>query len=336
MTFKIVTTFISKIIKIKIIVVLLIAGSSCAQRFKDDKREFYHYKQKLYLKALKQGYGTETIEKSFALITYTKSHVKNDKKQFTRKRTFTQYYKNAVNNLRLGKARKNLIANQLILNKVEKEFKVPRQYIVALWGIETGFGTRMGNFYTVNSLVNLAYDGRRKELFENEFFSSLDIIDQNGISPRKLKSSWAGAIGQCQFMPSTYLSYAVDYDGDGTEDIWETKADVFASMANYLSKIGWNNKTPYGYELKNNSLLQADLDAKKGKKIKLAKLVEKYDLKQIKNRTFSEYELEQNVGVIGYDKRIFITFDNFDVIKKWNYSNYFALTIGIFAEKIKT
>ena len=326
---------ISQLIRLKIIAILLVALCSCGHRFKDEKRQFYHYKQKLYLKALKQGYDPDTIEKSFALISYTKKHVANDKKQFTRKRTFTEYYKNAVNNLRIRKANRNFKANKLLLEKIQEEYKMSPNYIVALWGIETDFGDRMGNFYTVNSLANLAFDGRRRELFENEFFSSLDILDQNKMNPKKLKSSWAGAIGQCQFMPSTYLSYAVDYDNDGLENIWSSKKDVFASMANYLTRIGWNYNIPYGYEIKPQSDLIELAADKKNKKYELSKLVEKYQIKKLKNGNFSDYELKQEVGVISYDNRLFITFSNFDVIKEWNRSNYFALTVGILAEKIK-
>ncbi len=107
-----------------------------------------------------------------------------------------------------------------------------------------------GDFNVINSLANLSFNKRRRELFLNEFFAAIKIINDNNINAKKLKGSWAGAIGQCQFLPSTYLKYGYDFDNDGMVDIWRNKSDIFASIANYLKSIGWDNKINWGYEIK--------------------------------------------------------------------------------------
>jgi len=309
--------------------------NNCSPNFTDEKRNFYSYKQKLYLKALKKDYPTDVIEKSFNIVKYSKKHVKKDRKQFSKKSSFNQYYNLHINQHKINKGRKKLKRYRSLLTEIEEKYQIPSQYIVALWGIESDFGNMMGNNYMVNSLANLAYEGRRREFFESEFFASLEIINKNNFQPKKLKSSWAGAVGQCQFMPSTYLNYAVDYNNNGKIDIWHDKADIFASTANYLAKINFNNKLPFGYEIKSNNELISYAKKNKDKKIPLEKLVKKFKIEKINNSNFSEYELKEKIEILSYDGRIFVNFQNFDVIKKWNNSNYFALTVGLFADAIK-
>ncbi|MDA9231515.1 lytic murein transglycosylase, partial [Rickettsiales bacterium] len=178
-----------------------------------------------------KNYEQDFIDEVFLNIYYSKEYIEEDKKQF-RSQTFTQYYKNAINNRRIRKAKAKINKNNVILNKVESKFQVPKEYIVALWAIETDFGSLKGDFNVINSLANLSFNKRRRELFLNEFFAAIKIINDNNMNAKKLKGSWAGAIGQCQFLPSTYLKYGYDFDNDGMVDIWRNKSDIFASIAN--------------------------------------------------------------------------------------------------------
>jgi membrane-bound lytic murein transglycosylase B len=127
---------------------------------------------------------------------------------------------------------------------------VQPRFIVALWGIETNFGQNQGGFSVVQALATLAYEGRRSAYFRGELFNALRILDADHIKPAAMIGSWAGAMGQSQFMPSSFLKFAVDYDGDGKRDIWNTRADVFASAANYLKKSGWRDDQTWGREVK--------------------------------------------------------------------------------------
>jgi membrane-bound lytic murein transglycosylase B len=324
----------NKIAKIIFFTALIILAN-CKLSFDDEKRNFYLYKQKLYVKALKDGYSPDIIEKTFNIIKYSKKHIAKDRKQFTQRLNFNQYYNLHINEHKIKKAKKKFTKYNDILLEIATTYKISPEYIIALWGIESDFGNITGNNYMVNSLVNLAFEGRRREFFEKEFFASLEIISMNKFNPKKLKSSWAGAIGQCQFMPSTYLNYAIDFDNDNIRDIWDNENDVFASIANYLSKIGFNNELPFGYEIKATDDLLKFATKNKNKKFILNKLNKKYIIEKIDDSNFSEYELKEKVEIITYNNRIFINFNNFNVLKKWNNSNYFALTVGIFAEKIK-
>ena len=293
---------------------------------------FLQWKDYLYNKALDKGYNRYFLQELFNNINFSKQTLIQDKKQF-KKQSFTQYYHNAVNNLRIKKARKKLKKYYQLLDKIESQYQVPKSYIIALWAVESNFGAGMGDFNIINSLANLAYEGRRRKFFEREFFAALDILVQENITIKKFKGSWAGAMGQCQFMPTTYLEYAVDYNNDGKKDIWHNKADIFASIANYLHKYKWQIDIPWGYEVSADKKLSHLVN---DKPYRLSYLVQEYNLIKLnhKEKKFSKVELEANVNIINYDNRYFMVFNNFAVIKKWNNSSYFALTIGLLAEQI--
>ena len=294
------------------------------------KLPFNEWKGILYKEAQKKGFETELLDNVFDLIKQSKSHITYDAKQF-KKQSFAEYYNNAVNNLRIKKAKYRINKYDNILTSIENKYLVPKEYIVALWAVESDFGSGLGNYFVVNSLANLAYEGRREALFKKEFFVSLEILSSENISPKNFKGSWAGAIGQCQFLPSTCQNYAVDFNNDGKKDIWNDKEDVLASIANYLSALKWDIKLPWGYEITANVTLK-ELSNKQT--YNLSSIIEKYGIKKLGKGNFTEYELKKNVEILNYDKRFFITFKNFDVIKTWNNSSYFALTIGLLANKI--
>ena len=151
-----------------------------------------------------------------------------------------------VTGKRTEDGRKQFAANRALLKKIGKKYGVQPRFILALWAIETNYGKNTGGFQIVDALATLAYDGRRAGFFRNELIDALKILGQEHMPAADLKGSWAGALGQCQFMPDSYLKYAVDYDGDGKRDIWNTKADVFASIANYLKSSGWNDSVGWG------------------------------------------------------------------------------------------
>ena len=190
-------------------------------------------------RALYSGISHATLNAAFK-NTYPLPKVINlDRKQPEHVQTKEEYLAKVINDVRIEKGRALLVENQLLLNNIAAQTGVEPEYIVALWGLESGYGENTGNYSTINALATLAYEGRRREFFENELLSALLIIDQGNISAEKMKGSWAGAMGQCQFMPSSFLAYAVDYDRDGRTDIWGNRQDILASIANYLSRVGW-------------------------------------------------------------------------------------------------
>ncbi len=311
---------------------LTLSLNSFANSEVKDNDSFNDWVLELKKIAKDKNYQENLTDQIFSNIFYSKEYLEQDKRQFE-PQTFDQYYQNAINKRRIRKAKVKIHQNHDILIKIEDQFQVPKEYIVSLWAVETDFGRLKGKFNVINSLANLSFDKRRRELFLKEFFAAIDIIKNNNINPEDLRGSWAGAIGQCQFLPSTYLKYGYDFDNDGKIDIWRNKSDIFASIANYLKSIGWNNKARWGYEIRNNKELKESINFKQ--KYTLQYLFDKYKINKKINTKFSDHELSSQVSVIKQEDKLFITFDNFDLIKEWNNSTYFALTIGLLSDLVK-
>lgn len=216
------------------------AASEPEQQIQLNDQEFKAWLVGFKQRAILSGISKQTLDVSFANVELNERVVTLDKKQPEKSKiTKEEYIANVINNARIIKAQKLLDENRDVLNKISARTGVEPQFIIALWGLESGFGANTGKFSIINSLSTLAYEGRRREFFEKELIAALKIIDQGHITADAMIGSWAGAMGQCQFMPSSFLNYAVDYDGDGRKDIWGTKEDVFASIANYLKTEGW-------------------------------------------------------------------------------------------------
>lgn len=204
-----------------------------------DNAAFNKWLEDFKKRAISSGISKETVKTSLKLVEPVEKVVSYDKKQPEVKRTKEEYLANVINNARIEKGRQMMQDNAELLSNISRTYGVEPEFIVALWGLETSYGKNTGNFNILNSLATLAYEGRRRDFFESELISALLIIDQGHIKASDMRGSWAGAMGQCQFMPSSFLAYAVDYDRDGKTDIWTDKDDVLASIANYLNTVGW-------------------------------------------------------------------------------------------------
>jgi len=221
--------------------------------------EFANYIKNILIEAKEEHNLKEsTLDNAKNDIVLIEKVIYHDKNQPERKKiSVDDYIKKAVPEWKIKQANELYIQHKELLTKIGSEYKVQPRFILALWGIETNFGTYLGNYNLLASLSTLAFDGRRESLFKKELFSLLIMLDKGMVQQDQLYGSWAGAMGQVQFMPSTFLSYAVDYEKKGYIDLWTNQSDVFASAANYLKSIGWNDKYTWGREV---SLYQ-DLDA---------------------------------------------------------------------------
>jgi membrane-bound lytic murein transglycosylase B len=199
--------------------------------------------------ALAQGVRPGTVDLAFRYIQFLPKVVELDQRQPDRTLTFADFITKVVNPQRIEDARRNLAENLGLLQRVQQRFGVQPRFIVALWGVESDFGKTQGSYSVPAALATLAYEGRRGPMFRSEAITSLKIIDQGHIRADNMLGSWAGAMGQCQFMPSTFLSYAVDFDGDGRRDIWNNRGDVLGSIANYLARLGWRGSESWGREV---------------------------------------------------------------------------------------
>ena len=197
-------------------------------------------------RATAQGLSPQFLNNALAGTQYLQRVIDLDQKQPEHKQTFAQYRKNIVSDKRINDGRDRLSEYWPLLNEISVSFGVPPQYIVALWGIETNYGRITGGFDILSSLATLAYEGRRAAFFEKELINALKIQASGHSGTDHLTGSWAGAMGQSQFMPSSYMKYAVDFDGDGKANIWSSMPDIFASIANYLRTEGWNRDVRWG------------------------------------------------------------------------------------------
>ena len=283
--------------------------------------------------AAAQGISQATLSAALDNARSVPRAIELDRKQPENKITFAQYKKNVVNQQRINEGRALLAAHRDVLSKIENMYGVQPQYIVALWGIETNFGSNTGGFKVVDSLATLAWEGRRAEFFRGELMNALKIIDEGHISAAEMKGSWAGAMGQCQFMPSSFLNFAVDADGDGHKDIWNSKKDVFASTANYLSKSGWRHGERWGRRV----ALPANFNpALIGPKIQ--KPISQWAAMGVRNPDGGALPADDFMASIvapdGPRGPAYIVYNNYQVVMKWNRSTYFATSVGLLADAI--
>ncbi|HEX9909767.1 MAG TPA: lytic murein transglycosylase, partial [Desulfatiglandales bacterium] len=199
--------------------------------------------------AAAKGISQATLQSALSGVQYLPKVIELQKNQPEFKFTVEEYLIRVASESRALRGREVLAEHQALLNRISERYGVPSQYLVALWGIETDFGRLTGGFPVIDAVATLAFGGSRSDFFRSELLYALRIIDRGHISPDKMVGSWAGATGQLQFMPSTFYSYAVDYNGDGRMDIWNNLEDIFASAANYLSRSGWVRDQPWGWEV---------------------------------------------------------------------------------------
>ncbi|BBW93746.1 murein transglycosylase [Pseudoalteromonas sp. PS1M3] len=309
--------------------------------------EFKDYLVNLKEEAIAKGYETSLIDSAFATATYKEKVVSADKNQPEVKETLETYLPKRVPQWKIDRARKLYAENKDILEQVAKEFGVQARFIVALWGLESNFGTIQGGHNVISSLVTLAFDGRREALYKRQLWAALDILKSGHITLDKFKGSWAGAMGQTQFMPTSFNAYAIDYNNDGRKDIWTTKEDAFASIANYLKQEGWNDSLTWGRQV----MLPDNFDNKyilvRGTKTRKQWLEYWND----SERSLNEWQalgvrrvdgtalpnVDVRAALVMPDDingRMFLAYDNYKVLMHWNRSYYFATSVGYLSDRI--
>lgn len=282
--------------------------------------------------ALGEGISAELFDEAFADIREPSRQVKSlARSQPEHRLTFTKYLNTRADNYRIAMGKKNYSKNKVILDEVAAHFGVDPCFIVSFWGMETSYGTYMGNFPVIKSLATLAYDSNRPDFFRKQLFLALHIVNDGHVSLRHFKGEWAGASGQPQFLPSSWVEYAVDYDGDGRKDIWESKPDVFASIANYMKKNGWQTGQPWAIRVKLPARFDYTLEGKT-----IVKPVSEWNalgVRTEKGEPLPYQDLEASI-VQPHGGPVFLAFPNYKMILRYNNSIYYAGAIGYMADKI--
>ena len=309
--------------------------------------EFQTYLSDLKQEAIAKGYDSKLIDDAFATASYKEKVVSADKNQPEVKETLETYLPKRVPQWKIDRARKLYAENKDVLEQVSKEFGVQARFIVALWGLESNFGTIQGGHNVISSLVTLAFDGRREALYKRQLWAALDILKSGHITLDKFKGSWAGAMGQTQFMPTSFNAYAVDYNNDGRKDIWTTKEDAFASIANYLKQEGWNDSLTWGRQVKLPENFDSKYVLKRGTKTRKQWLEYWND----SERSLADWQalgvrkadgsdlpnVDVRAALVMPDdinRRMYLAYDNYKVFMHWNRSYYFATSVGYLSDRI--
>ena len=291
-------------------------------------------------RAIAQGVSKETADNALKNAKFLERIVALDRKQPEFFEKTYEYLDKRVDEKRIQAAKNLLNENSALLEKVNTKFKVDKEILVALWGIETNFGVNKGKVDIISALSTLSFDTRRPEYFEKELIILLKLIDNKTIKYESLYGSWAGAIGNFQFMPSTIQKYGINFDEVADIDLINSFQDSLASAANYLKTIGWNEKDKWGFEIKiertfDNNLINTDSRNLKNK-ISVAQL-KSLGFKNKNGTEISSTDKKEGwlIRPDGDDGPIYIVFDNFLRLLEWNRSLRFAITVGTLSDKIK-
>jgi len=279
--------------------------------------------------AIAQGIRATTVDLALGQTEYLPHVIELDRAQPEHTMTFAGFIEKIVTPQKTADGRAALSENWPLLMRVHQRFNVQPRFIVALWAVESNFGKVMGNYKVVSSLATLAYDGRRSEVFRPELIAALRIIDQGNIRPDAMVGSWAGAMGQCQFMPTTFLNFAVDFDGNGKRDIWGDRADVLGSIANYLAQLGWHGSESWGRLV----VLPANFDARLAG-LDMRRTTAEWSRLGVRAADASPLPALQASLVLpdGAGGPALLVYDNFRAIMKWNKSTFFAGAVGLLAD----
>jgi len=316
-----------------LILSLLLIFSSISKS--DEKFSTWLENYKKY--AINQGISKKTVNEAFKNTKLLKRIISYDRNQPEFIEKTDVYIGKRVNKQKVIYAKKLIKSNEEILAKVEKKYKVPKNYIVALWGVETVFGKYKGKVDIISALATLSYDKRRSKYFSNELIILLKLIDKKIVSISDLKGSWAGAHGNFQFMPSSIKNYAIDYNRDGKIDLYTSLEDSFASAANYLKKIGWD-KNPWGLKVKLTKEINKKhftFDARKLSDSKKIKDWIKMGIILPDNYKINLNTKAKLVKPDGENSDVYMVFNNYEKILHWNRSLRFALAVCTLKDKFK-
>ena len=330
-------SFFSKIITLLFLFKVLIFNSVFAVTLDTDFETWLtSYKKN----ALKKGISQKTIDVAFKNVKFLEQVIKYDRKQPEFFEDTVTYVSKRATDSKAKKAEELLKKNTHLFSEVENKFKVEKEILLALWGIETHFGKHVGKMDIISSLATLSYDKRRRDFFSSQLLTLLRLIDKKLIDPSKLYGSWAGAYGNFQFMPSSISRYAIDYDGNNKIELKISLADSLASAANYINKIGWEKGQPCFYRVKLTKKVKKKYINLSARKISHKLKISKWKSKGVVNFDGSELKTNLKAALILPDGKpetpTYLVFDNYEKILKWNRSLRFGISVCTLAGMIKT
>jgi membrane-bound lytic murein transglycosylase B len=284
-------------------------------------------------KALEAGVNAQTAKGVLGNAKHLEKILSYDRNQPEFVQTFTGYFSKRVTDWRINKGREKLAKHEVFLKNLTHEYGVPAPYLVAFWGLETNFGTYKGKMPIIDSLATLACDQRRSEYFSGELIQALLLMDREKLNVDDMLGSWAGAMGHTQFMPTAYMLYARDGDKDGKIDLWNSELDALASAANFLNHLGWNSGFKWGREVGLPESFDYQLAGKDS--TQTLAFWTKQGVNRASGKDLGIADIQASLLVpAGYQGPAFLVYKNFDVILRWNNSEYYGIAVGHLADRI--
>jgi membrane-bound lytic murein transglycosylase B len=293
--------------------------------------------------AVTRGIRGEVIERALTGIEPVSQILERDRTQAEFALDLDDYLKRRLTRKFVRTAQTMSARHRALAAKVSAKYGVPPRFLISVWGLESNFGRFPGVRPTVPTLATLAYDSRRGPLFRNELFHALEIVDRGDIALEQLKGSWAGALGQPQFMPSSYLLYAQDFDGDGRRDIWTSRADVFASIAYFLQQHGWTARETWGREVKLTPAVREAVDAlpRRAEGCRALRVMteaqplstwRELGVRTAANRPIPSGDMPASIVVAG--SRTFLVYRNYEALLGYNCAHSYALSVALLADRL--
>lgn len=279
------------------------------------------------------GISEATLDATLSDVAPLARVIELDRRQPEFTQTFWAYLDKRIDTRRVERGRALLGEHHTLLQAVRARYGVQPRFLVAFWALESNFGDYTGGFSVIDALATLAFDERRGAFFRTQLMDALRIVEDGDIAPKAMQGSWAGAMGQVQFIPSTFLRHAVDFDGDGRRDLWRSLPDIFASAANYLRAVGWNGGQTWGREVRLPDGFDpglADLKIRKS----LAEW-QRLGVRRIDGRDLPVADMRGAVVLpAGLAGPAFLVYGNFDAILRWNRSILYAIAVGHLADRL--
>jgi len=295
-------------------------------------KPFSNWLESFKEEAIKKGISAEFLDITLSGLQPINRVIELDRRQPEFTLTFWRYLNNSINEKRIRQGKKMLAQHNSILQKTADHYGVAPRFIAAFWGLESNYGKFIGNFPVIGAVATLAYDRRRSRFFRAQLLAALTIMSRGDVDYR-IKGSWAGAMGNFQFIPTTYKGFAVDADGDGRRDMWNSYPDMFASAANYLSKSGWDPDRTWGREIKLPKGFELELSG-----LNIRKPLSFWrglGVKRMDGKDFSNLNIKASVILpAGYYGPAFLVYKNFRTILTWNRSILYAIAIGHLADRL--
>ena len=287
----------------------------------------------LRIEAIERGISAATVDVALADVAPIERIIQLDQNQPELKLDFWSYVDRVVSDTRIDQGRVHLAEHRGLLEDIESRYGIPPEILVAVWAIESNFGRTQGSTPVIGALITLAYDERRAAFFRTELMHALTILDEGHIRLEDMQGSWAGAMGQLQFMPSTFIDYARDGDGDDRKDIWNNPADAFESAANFMVSANWQRGIIWGREVRLPAEFNTELEGLETRK-PLSEW-QSLGVRTISGNDLPDINIDGSV-VLPSDSTVpaFLVYQNYRAFIRWNRSHLFAISVGYLADRI--